>query len=124
MDKPTVNNLLNELDDLNRYCIERAMDEGYGDEYENYSDGQEEYNDKHKELRELIGGNYGTNDTCVYSGIMVYLDIAREAQMWQQYALWLECELANVLDDVGGDYYPRFSEWYEKHYKWDKEKRP
>ena len=62
MNKTTVHNLLNELDDCNRYCIERAMDEGYGDEYENYSDGQQEYMDKHGEIRKLIGGQYGTND--------------------------------------------------------------
>ena len=121
--KKTVNNLTNELDECARYCIERAMDEGYGDEYENYSDGQEEYNDKHKELRELIGGNYGTNDTCVYSGILSYLDTAREAKMWQTYALWLEEELANErelgLDEE--DFYDQFSKWYEKHGQWDKE---
>ena len=125
--KVTVNNLTNKLDECSDYCMERAMSDGCGEEYEAIDDGQSDYNDKHRELRELIGGNYGTNDTCVYSGILSYLDTAREAKMWQQYAMWLECELANALeddDDDGGEYYPRFSEWYEKHYKWDKEKRP
>jgi len=122
--KPTVNNLLNELDDYAEYCIERAMSDGCGEEYEAIDDGQDDYNDKHKELRELIGGNYGTNDTCVYSGILSYLDTAREAKMWQQYAMWLEEELANERDEIGeGDYYHPFSEWYEKHYKWDKERK-
>ena len=122
MNKTTVHNLLNELDDCNTYCIERAMDEGYGDEYENYSDGQQEYMDKHGEIRKLIGGQYGTNDTCVYSGIMVILDIAREAQMWQQYAMWLENELENERDEYGVNYFHTFDGWYEKHHKWDKEK--
>jgi hypothetical protein len=122
MNKTTVHNLLNELDDLSRYCIERVMDQDYGDEYEYHSDGQQEYRDKHKEIRKLIGGQYGTNDTCVYSGIMVILDIAREAQMWQQYAMWLENELENERDEYGVNYFHTFDEWYEKHHKWDKEK--
>jgi hypothetical protein len=119
--KNTVNNLTNELDDCAEYCIERAMSDGCGEEYENHDDGQDDYNDKHKELRELIGGNYGTNDTCVYSGILSYLDTAREAKMWQTYAKWLEEELAYALNLDEEDFYDQFSKRYEKDYKWDKE---
>tara|TARA_R110000744_G_scaffold334503_1_gene439805 strand:+ start:48 stop:422 length:375 start_codon:yes stop_codon:yes gene_type:complete len=122
--KVTVNNLTNKLDECSDYCMERAMSDGCGEEYEAIDDGQSDYNDKHRELRELIGGNYGTNDTCVYSGILSYLDTAREAKMWQNYAHWLEEELANEREGVDEeDFYDQFSKWYEKHCKWDKEKK-
>jgi len=121
--KQTLNNLMNELDDCSQYCIDRAMSDGYGEEYEDIDDGQEEYQDKCKEIANLVGGDYGTNDANVYDGIVSFLETAREAKLWQEYAHWLEEELASEREEIGEeDYYHQFYEWFTKHKKWDKEK--
>ena len=123
--KATVNNLMNELDELSSYCIDRAMESSFGDgeEWEHPSDGQEEYQDKCAEITKLIGGDYGTNDASVYDGLISFLETAREAKLWQAYALWLEERLESAIGIEEGDYYHQFYDWYENHEKWDKENK-
>jgi len=118
--KRTLNNLMNQYDDLLMKQLGQQSDDGCGF----YSDTLNNSDDnllglKLNEMRKLIGGNYGTDDWSVYEGIYMFIATAREAKQWQEYAFWLEEELSIAKGEEEGDYYHEFFAMYSKNKMWD-----
>ena len=124
--KKTLHNIMNKISDnmLNisqpvnytEFEIECGVPALHGEDtsYEEAADG-------FKQMKDLIGGTYGTNDLDVYEAIAGVIDMAREAKMWQEYAHWLIDKIEETTGDYKEDeYFHLFFKDYEKHQRWDK----